>query len=154
MFVECLEKKSPRVCRGTVHPRWRTQPMESCVKFFSTTKHFREQQQCCSNRFTIKTGFKQLGTIRRLFIPFSSASELNMLAHTPTLRLLLRKVNCMFIYLGTCPAAFFLFSAPPFVTTLFRNFKYSVNQCLLVLFIYLFIGWLAGQEEGKSTNIE
>lgn len=121
-------------------------------KVSSTTKYFTEQQQCCSNHFTIRTGFKQLGTIRQLFIPFSSVSELNMLAHTPTLS---RKVNCMFIYLRLlfCSQLLHLLH----LSSEIPNIQW-VNAWFI--FIYLFIGWSLGlmvsiklwQKEGKSRN--
>lgn len=76
-----------------------------------------------------------------------------MLAHTPTLRLLLRKVNCMFIYLRTCPAAFFVLSS--YICYYFVQKFQIFSESMFACFIYLFIFYLlAGHEEGKSTNIE
>lgn len=85
-------------------------------KVSSTTKHFAEKSGSVAEIPSLsaqsRTGFKQLRAIHPLFIPFSLPPELNMLARTPTLRLLSKKANYMFIYLRSsiCPTAFLCFS--------------------------------------------
>lgn len=138
--------------------------MESCVKSLRPQNVSRKNNNC-SNHFTIRPMQDQFKTAPHHYVPFSSALELNMLARTPTLGLLSKKTK-WHVYLSqdfhSSYSLSFLFLAPLFVATFFRNTIYSWwRRWVNARFIYLlFIGWSCSlmmilklwQEEGKSIG--